>query len=109
MSVGMYILNAQTESEKLFYVPVSSESFFTRVWREIALELDLKWIPLFQFGVKIRKCDLKPIFNELDHMIKFADENLENDFKNHLITRIDLAKTKLTELYDEKDYEVYIG
>ena len=94
MSISVIIDNPETDDERLFIIPVSSEDFFKKVWSKIALDLNLKWIPLFQTGVKIERCDLDQLFNELDLITAFVKENLKNSNGDHLLVRIALMEPK---------------
>lgn len=109
MSISVIISNPKTEYERSFCLPVSSESFFRKIWLPITLELGLKWVPLFQTGVEIQKCDLEYLFEELNNIKNFDKEKLRNKNGDHLLSRIELINRIILELFDRDDLTIYIG
>lgn len=106
MSISACIQNPENEKERLFYVPIASESVFRNKWEPIAEELDLRWLRLFSTGVDLEESDISDILDELDlfrshYMLKFGHDPV--------VERVDLLVESLETASSRKGVKIFIG
>lgn len=110
MSVAAFILEAQNDFEKSFYIPVATESFFYAYWVPGIEALNLRWLMCIQPGLDVTIDNLPIIFAELVQLKNWAEVNLIGDVKDHFFTRAHLLEKKLPAAFRQrKDAVAFIG
>lgn len=103
------IQNPETEEEKLFNIPLATESFFENFWEPLAEELELQWIPAFLSGIDICNDDLDDIFSELDKLEILAKKKLNHIEFEQLDERINILREKLPDAFKRNNAIIFIG
>ncbi|WP_282940477.1 hypothetical protein [Paenibacillus sp. RC67] len=109
MSVVAYILDPTDELERVFSIPVASESFFNECWVPAIKAMQLKWVEQFSWGIDIRKEDLDKVINELLQIREWSLHNLFEVKQAHILYRIDLLITKLPTAFGRENAVIFIG
>ncbi len=108
MSVSLQISGKNIPESEWENIPVATESVFEKYWLPLSEDLNLEYVPLFQYGIEIGSDTLNEVLQELK-LIKNEVMNKQTDinYKN-LSERIDnLIKT--LPIYLKKYQTVYIG
>lgn len=109
MSIGIMIDEPENEEEKLFYIPLATESIFDSYWNKAANQLNLQWVPVFSSGIIIEYEDLPFIINELNMVINWVKDYVTNlETKKELLNRIQYIIEKLPIIF-KKNIKLYIG
>lgn len=109
MSVGAFISNPINEDEISLYIPVSTESFYKKVWLSASEELKLNYIPLFSNGIDIKKEELFLIQKELKKLKMWAKKHLDKEDCKRIVNRINYIDRRLPKLFLREDTIVFIG
>ena len=108
MSIAAFIDNPETDDEKNFYLPISTEQVFDSSWQPGCQSLGLQWILNFAVGIDISKKDLPSIISELNQLKDWAKGNLSDSENKQVIERIEILTTKLPLVFSRQDVIVSI-
>jgi hypothetical protein len=112
MSVLLTISSAGEDGEPSSSTPLATEEFFERLWMRGALQINAKWIPLFQSGIDLEVDDLPSVCEELRSLGRWAEGGHLGPGDQLLMTsRIDAALGKLGAAsgMDPKCVRIFIG
>lgn len=112
MSVSLLITkNGSSDQDRI--IPIATESMFSDLWIPAALQLKLRYVPLFQSGLFIEREDISEVIAELISLRSFFAQHLGikdlNDLSVHLISRIDSLIDNLLQLEKDTAATIYIG
>lgn len=110
MSIGIMINQPRNEQEKLFYIPLATESIFDNYWEKAANQLNLVWVPVFSSGIIIEYEDLPFIINELNLIINWVKDHVTHlETQKALSNRIEYILENLSVIFKQKNIQLYIG
>jgi hypothetical protein len=112
MSVQMTITGTDDHDVQASSTPLATEEVFGKLWMRGALDIDAKWIPLFQSGVDVEVDDLPSICEELRALRHWAaSSSMESGERSLISDRIDAALHKLDAVsgLDPKSLHIFIG
>jgi hypothetical protein len=109
MSVSLFYKDQQSGEERV--VPISTERVFEEYWQPAALELGLKWIPLFQSGLPLSAEDIPEVIEELTRLrlqlrAKKSGKSPEDEY---VAERLERLISELEAIAAKTDAEAYIG
>ncbi len=108
MSVSLLISGSDIPESEWKNIPVATENEFEKYWIPKSEELNLEYIPLFQFGIEVDSDSLSDILRELKLLKNTVINNSSNNDYKKLISRIDTLMTDLPEFVG-KYRTVFIG
>ena len=103
MSVALLI---EMNGEENISIPVATEVVFRRYWLPVCIELDFKWIPLFESGLPVSEQDRPFILEELH---RFELWVLEHDIQPEIAERAKLLASTLRSINFGPTVSTYIG
>lgn len=109
MTVGAFVLYAESAGEASLYIPVATEAFFKACWEPAIAALNLQWTACFSTDIDIELEDLPTVFAELQQVKEWAEENLDSSQHSHLIERIEGLITRLPIALQRDGAIVFIG
>lgn len=112
MSVLLIITNSGDDGGSSSSTPLATEEVFERFWMQGALQINAKWIPLFQPGIDVEVDDLPSICEELRSLRRWAEAaHLDSEDQSLMVHRIDAALGKLSTVpgMDPKRVRLFIG
>jgi hypothetical protein len=101
MSVLLKITHTGAGGAASSSTPLATEEIFERLWMRGALQINAKWIPLFQSGIDVEVDDLSSICEELRSLRHWAEiAHLDPADQSLMVSRIDAALGKLGAVSD---------
>lgn len=108
MSISLLVSGKNIPEADWKNIPVATEETFEKKWLPISEELDLKYIPLFQFGFDI---DASTLPNVLSELRLFKNKIAENPVGNEISNLTERVENLIIFLPDfvKKYQTVFIG
>lgn len=105
------ISNPVNQQEDDYYVPISCEREFEKYWQPIIDKLNLKWANFFQCGIEIEKMKFDEVIQELNEILKWVQNNMDNAQGKRMEERIRNLCKELHSIYNSSrdDIKVFIG
>lgn len=109
MSVALMIDNPRNEEENL-YIPVAAEHSFEKYWQEAAKQLELEWVPFFQFGIVIGWERRSIVILELKKvrswfLMKIPDQELAAQLSERVMNVLHA----IVKIFEDKELRIFIG
>ena len=108
MSIAITISNPINDTELKFYIPFSTQSRFEKVWLKGAESLNLELIP-FLDGLDINKEEWANLKCEIQKMMLWVDNNLDNEYQDEIHERISSVIDTLDVVFKRDDAIVNFG
>ncbi len=109
MSIGLFITYRNMHKEDRL-VPIASDYIFTKHWKPICAELNLRWVPRFQHGWMLAPQDMPHILGELTQLRRYLTcGETHAEISHHMLARISVSMRELNEVNMYMDADAFVG
>lgn len=108
MSISLLVSGENIPEADWKNIPVATEDEFENYWLPISEELDLEYIPLFQFGIEIDSDTSNDVLNELQLLKTTIKNQLTDSEYEKVISRINILTDSIPN-FVKKYNTIFIG
>lgn len=106
MAIALYKIEGKILKKEI--IPISSQKYFKDIWLKFCVELNLKWVPLFESGAEFTQDDIPFILKELNDLFSFCKLHYTNQ-SEPIIERLIVLLKKIAEFKTSQITSFYIG
>lgn len=96
MSIAAFITNPINNNEKLFYVPIATETIFYNYWIKGISALKLNILSKIELGLEINKSNFSSFNIELIELKEWIENNCDLNISKFITTRIDFLNSQIS-------------